>query len=231
MGIKDLPKNERPREKALRFGLESLGPHELIGLIIGSGTRGNSALDIAHQLLETNNGIHNLSRKAYQDFLTIKGLSEISALKLGAVFELFRRLESFNPDDGGKLDSHTIFEKYRIRWMNCDQEILGIIVLNKKRRILSEKTVYIGTKYSITTSIRDIFKELLFAGGDFFYLFHNHPSDNVEPSEHDIIFTAEIIKECGRLGFTLIDHLIISYHEFYSFKEKEIVRYQPPKRD
>lgn len=224
MAIKDLPLNERPREKALRYGFESLGNHELIALIIGSGTRGNSALDIAYELLISNNGLSNLSKLPYQDFLRIKGVSEISALKLGATFELFKRLENFSPEEGAEIDSVKVYKKYRIKLMSYDQEILGIIVLNRKRKILSEKIIYKGTKNGINTSIRDIFKELLFVGGHYFYLFHNHPSENVEPSKQDVIFTGEVIKECSKLGFTMLDHIIISYKEFYSFKTGELIK-------
>lgn len=219
MGIKDLPKNERPREKAVRYGLESLGNHELIALIIGSGTKGNSALDIAYELLESNNGLNNMSKKPYREFLRIKGLSDVSALKLGATFELFKRLDNFSAEEGAIITSEKIYQKYRIKLMSYDQEVLGIIILNRKRKILSEKIIYIGTKFGINTSIRDIFKELLMVGGHYFYLFHNHPSEDVKPSNQDIIFTRQVIMECSKLGFTMLDHVIISYNEYYSFKE------------
>ena len=142
MSIKDLPLNERPREKAIRFGFESLGNYELIALIIGSGTKGSSALDIAYELLQSNNGLSNLSKLPFQDFLRVKGVNEISAVKLGAVFELYKRLDDFSPEEGANINSEKIFQKYRIKLMNYDQEILGIIVLNRKHAILAEKIIY-----------------------------------------------------------------------------------------
>ena len=223
MAIKDLPLIERPREKAMRYGFDVLSNIELFALIIGSGSKGFSALDIAHELVNKNNGLANLVRLPYQDFLNIKGLSKANALKIGAVFELFRRINSLVDDDIEIINEETVFTKYKISLQKYDQEVLGILVLNRKKKLLSEKIVYKGTRTGLSASIREIFKELLLVGGTYFYIFHNHPSGNVEPSEQDIIFTSQLVKECSRYGFIMIDHLIISNEEYYSFKKSVVI--------
>lgn len=221
--IRDLPKTERPREKAMRYGFDILSNVELFALIIGSGSKGVSALDIAYQLVNKNNGIANMINLPYQDYLKVRGLSKANALKICAIFELFRRINGLINENEEKIDSELIFKKYSINFQNYDQELLGIIVLNRKKKLLSEKIVYKGTRTNLSASIREIFKELLLAGGTYFYIFHNHPSENVKPSQQDIIFTSQLISECNKYGFTLVDHLIISSSECYSFKESGII--------
>lgn len=223
MAIKDLPKTERPREKAVRYGFDILSNIELFALIIGSGTKGYSALDIAYELVHKNNGLANLVKLPYQDFLRIKGLSKANALKIGATFELFRRLNGLVNEEVEKIDESVIFNKYSVTLQKFDQEVLGIIILNRKKKLLAEKIIYIGTRTCITASMREIFKELLLAGGTYFYIFHNHPSENVLPSEQDIVFTSQVIRECSKYGFTMVDHLIISTNECYSFSKSALL--------
>lgn len=224
MAIRDLPINERPREKALRYGFDELSNYELIALIIGSGTKGHSALDIAYDLIYKNNGLSNLINLPYQEFLNVKGIKEISALKLASTFELVKRMTKYDIDESEEITSDFIYRRYRFKLLNYDQEVLGIVVLDKKKNLLKEKIIYKGTKYGINTSIRDIFKELLLVKGAYFYLFHNHPSEEVNPSPQDVIFTAEVIRECSKLGFTMLDHIVIGPDRYYSFKNQTSIK-------
>lgn len=223
MGIKDLPITERPREKAMRYGFDILSNVELLALIIGSGSKGVSALDIAYELVNKNNGLANLIKLPYQDFLKVKGLSKASALKIEAVFELFKRINNLIQDEVEVIDETTIFNKYRISLQQYDQEILGILILNRHKKLLCERIVYKGTKTGMAASIREIFKELLLVGGTYFYIFHNHPSGEVEPSRPDAIFTEQLIEECSKYGFTLVDHLIISNDKYFSFSKNKTI--------
>ena len=221
MAIKDIPINERPREKLERYGSEKLSEVELLSIIIGSGTKGFSALDIAHTLIHSQ-GLYNLSITPYEDFKNIKGIDKVNALKLEALFELYKRLHAIEIEhQKTKINSDYIVKKYQPLLMDMTQEVMGLIIVDKDNSILSEKILFMGTNNHVSVSNKEIFKELLRKSGKRFYIFHNHPSNDASPSDHDVVFTANLIKECRRFDYELIDHLIISKESFFSFAGHE----------
>lgn len=216
--IKDLPILERPREKALRYGVDSLSNVELLAIIVSSGTRGNSAFDIAHKLFMNLGGMYRLSISSLSDLQSVPGINQVSALKLQAVFEFSRRLRVVEQEvEENEVSSRYIFEKYRPRMEGLEQEIFGVVSLNNKHQILNEKIVYRGTKSRIEASTKEVLKELIRVDAKNFYIFHNHPSNDPVPSDEDTIFTIELIKQAKKIGIKMLDHIIICRNEYYSF--------------
>ena len=216
--IKDLPILERPREKALRYGIDSLSNHELLALIIGSGSPENSAMDIAYQMLSDSHGLFHLVRKPYFDLLNYKGVGEIKAVKIIATFELARRFLTSKEDEEEFIKtSDEIFKKYQPIVANLVQEHVYLVVLDNKKKVLHEVNLYRGNENSVTCSEIQIVQQVIIHSGHYFYLIHNHPSGALTPSEEDVMFTTNLIRRANKLRVILLDHIIISNRGYYSF--------------
>ena len=219
MAIKDIPIELRPREKAIRFGIEELSDQELLALIIGSGYKGKSAIDVASELLSSYfNSMYSLSNSNLTSLMEHTGLKEAVALRLLATFEFHHRLNSpkYQKQDSIK-SSDELYLRYRYL-ENYDQEVLILIMLDSKNRIKQEKLLYKGTFDSFEIDVRQILQEIILAKAKSFILIHNHPDEENYASDNDILATNVIEKSANNLGIKLIDHIIIYRGGFYSIK-------------
>lgn len=221
--IKDLPSLERPREKALRYGIESLSNHELLAIIINSGTTHSSAIDIAYAMLSECHGLFNLVKKPFPDLINYKGIGKEKALKISATFEVAKRFNTLQQENEEIVEnSEQIFLKYAPKMSFLTQEEVHLIILNKKKKILHEVNLFKGTSGAVNFSVSQIIREIIIHEGSCFYLIHNHPSGNVHPSEDDAFLTSELIRECKKVNVLLLDHLIIAPNQYFSFKDSKI---------
>jgi DNA repair protein RadC len=228
INIKLLPELERPREKAVRYGIETLSSIELLAILIGSGVKGHSAIDIAYNLTSSFKGFQNLVSTSYEHLKDIKGISNVTALKLGATFELIKRLNLTLEDEGEtSLNSETIYRKYAKNLNSSGQENFGLILLNGKQKVIREKFLYKGTSNELSVSYFEVVKEVLLSNAKHIYVFHNHPSGDATPSSRDVLFTRGLIHELSKLGVKLIDHVVLGDENYYSFKDGVI--YELPK--
>ena len=219
MRIKDLPKQSRPREKAIIYGIETLSDEELLAIIIGSGVKNKSAIEIADSLLKTYANLFCLSKAKLVSLKSEFGLSKISALKLEATFEFHRRLLTSKYQDLSKITSlENIYGRYK-NLEDHEQELLVILMLDRYSQILKEKVLYIGTENDVSFNIKEIIIELLQTNTKKFVLVHNHPNGEKTPSEEDILSTSLIAEKARSLNIKLIDHVIIYKGGYYSFKE------------
>ena len=223
MRISDIPFNLRPREKALQYGIEELSDQELLALIIGSGGKNNSAIDIANELLKSHaNSLETLSKSNYQSLLGYLGLSTSIALRLLATFEFHKRLISNRYQKISIIESEEqVYFRYRYL-EDFDQEVLIILMLDLKGRIIKDKTLYKGTFDSFSINVKQIIQELILAKAKSFYLIHNHPDEEKEPSEEDIVATKVIEKTAKNLSVNLINHLVIFKGGYSCIKEKTL---------
>ena len=224
--IKSLPTLERPREKAFHYGVDKLSDHELLAILINSGTKESSAIDIAYRLLQDNHGLYNLVRKPFSDLLQVKGIGFSKAVKIMAAFEIAKRFNSLIPiDDDIQLNSNFIYEKYKHLLSTINHEGIYLLILNRQKKVIHEVNLFKGNESSVACSWRQIIQQVLIHNGKYFYLIHNHPSGDHHPSEEDINFTTTLIKESQKLNIRLLDHLIISSSGYFSFltdSEKEV---------
>ncbi len=228
--IENLPLLDRPREKAIRYGIEILSDSELLAIIIASGTKNKSAIDIAHGLIFDGGGLKNLSLSNWHDLLAFEGINEITALKIASAFELGRRITKKEYESTEKIiDSAYLIDKYHSYFEPLEQEMLLVISLNKRKRIIKETFLYKGTSEEINVSIKEILKEVIQCGAFGFYLVHNHPNAAAEPSQLDIVLTSMLIKQAQKLGIKLFDHLILAKTEAYSFSSSELIFSQKKK--
>ena len=225
MKISDIPINLRPREKALQYGIEELSDQELLAIIIGSGVRGHSAIDIAGELLQTYaHSLEVLSNTNYQSLLGHLGLKKSIALRLLATFEFHKRLISNRYQKVEKIETNEqVYFRYR-NLENLDQEVLIILMLDLKHRIIKEKTLYKGTFDSFSINAKQVIQELILAKAKFFYLIHNHPDEESTPSEEDIIATKVIEKTAKNLNVKLVNHIIVYKGGFVCVKEQKVIK-------
>lgn len=218
--VKNLPKLERPREKAVRFGIESLSDNELLAILLNSGYQGNNAIELSTRLLTKYGGLNKLSQLSIPELKTNKGVKEAKALTLSAIFEIHSRLlvKSLEAEEH-KVDEEYLAKKYSQILSRHNQEIFIIVVLNSRNKIIREQTLYKGTENTLTISFGDIYQLLLENHAKKYYLIHNHIQGDSSPSEYDIIATKNIILQSKKYRISLLDHLIIGEKDYYSFSK------------
>ncbi|MEG1255160.1 DNA repair protein RadC [Clostridium sp.] len=222
--VKDLPENERPREKILRYGSEYLSNSELLALILRTGTREDNILTLCDKLLSHCGGINGLANPSIKDLKEVKGIGEAKATQILALVELSTRFNSFKSGEEYKVSSPKDAAFYMMGQMkNLKKEYFKLIMLNTKNIIISVKDISIGNLNSSIVHPREVFIEAIKLSSASVILCHNHPSGDSTPSKEDILITKRL-KECGTLlGIEVLDHLIIGNENYVSLKEKGIV--------
>ena len=231
--IQDLSEFDKPREKAMRFGIETLSDEELLALIINSGNVGYSALDIARALLDDCHYLEGLLYKPKQYFQGFKGLKEAKSIKLMAALEMARRInekQHLINEEKMVISSESLYRRYSLSLGHLKQEVLAIVILNKNKQIVYEKVLYRGDDSNITVNYRYIIQLLAIHNAYYFYLIHNHPNNTSYPSEFDIDFTEKMIKKAEAVNAELVDHLIISQRGYYSFLHQKVFSLETKKQ-
>ncbi|MCP2519628.1 DNA repair protein RadC [Candidatus Aminicenantes bacterium AC-708-M15] len=221
--IKELPLEGRPRERLSIFGPEALSDAELLAIILGSGTKNLSAIDLAHQILKEVNGIKGLDRKSFNELARFHGVGKAKAAQIIAAFELSRRIVSYQ-DKKIKLKSPQDVANYlfpRLRSLN--KEHFGILILDSKNKLKKDICISIGDLNSSVVHPREIFHEAILELASSIILYHNHPSGEPEPSDIDKQLTSKIVQAGKILSIDVLDHVIIGDESYFSFKENGLI--------
>ena len=220
--IKSLPALERPREKALRYGLDTLSDHELLAILIGSGYKGENVIELAVHLLSNYGGLLNLSNIPFNELKKNKGIKNAKALNLAAIFEFHKRL-SFKliEDNKEKIDAEYLYNKYYPMIGKSLQEQVIIVVLSKFKNVIHESILFKGSEKGVSYSFGEIVQKIMAYGGKYFYLIHNHPNGDCKPSQQDIIATGYLLTKSKEMNYPMLDHIIIATNGYYSFKKNE----------
>jgi DNA repair protein RadC len=224
--IKDLAKEDRPREKLVTRGIDSLSNIELLAILINTGTKGNSAIDIAKEILsKSGQNLLELSKLSLNDFLKIKGMGEKKAVTLLAALELGKRRQLSSalekPQINSSRDSYNILVTY---FLNKNAEEFYVLFLNTNNRLVSVQSVSNGGITSTVVDSRIIFKKALeLSTVTQIIIAHNHPSGNCTPSEADKKLTQKI-KEAGQfIDIKLLDHIIVGANQYFSFADEGLL--------
>ena len=217
--IKELPKLERPREKAIRYGISSLSNEELLAILLRTGTKDSSALDVAHKLNSGSRGLNNLFLMPYESLTDVRGVGPSKALILAACFELSKRYQRSFYGDSGKVNDEDIYQRYINRLLHEEKEVLIIVILNQRLEIIYEEEIYSGGDSLLLCSPSEIVKKVIRHHGKNFYLIHNHPSGDYHPSKNDCYTTDEIVRLAKRVDIELIDHLVVGNAGYYSIRK------------
>ena len=211
----------RPREKALRFGLSSLSDVELLAILLQSGNKKHSVLDLAEKVLELSKGLSCLFDIHLKDLMEIDGIKEVKALQVLAGVELSKRAlraESYrtvirNPQD--------VLTWFSLEFGFLKQEHFVVVFLDTKGQILSHDILFVGTLNESCVHPRDIFRQAVLHNANSILLVHNHPSGNVNPSQADISCTRQIKAVSDTMGIRLMDHIIVGRNQWFSFAQSQ----------
>ncbi len=223
--IKFWSEDDRPREKLLSKGKSVLSDAELIAILIGSGSKNESAVDLSKKILKSvNNNLIELSRLTLKDLMKFKGIGEAKAVSIVAAMELGnrRRVSEVNIKD--KIEnSKTVFEYFSSNFFNSNYEEFWILLLNRANRIIKKVNISEGGLSGTVVDPKKIFSIALENKASSIVLCHNHPSGNLQPSEADIKLTKKL-KEAGTaLDISIVDHLIFGNENYYSFSDEGIL--------
>ncbi|MDW5471374.1 RadC family protein [Staphylococcus equorum] len=221
MRINELADNQKPRERLLNHGASNLSHAELLAILINTGRKGSSSIDIANELLKSVDNLKELKMLSISDLNKIKGVGLYKALILKAAFELGERMHSGSVDDKVQISSPKDVADFMMGKMeHLTQEKFIALFLNSKNVIIKQKTIFVGTLNSSIVHPREIFSEAIKCASNAIIVLHNHPSGDVTPSNEDIKST-ERLKKCGQvLGIDLLDHIIIGDHTYLSMVEE-----------
>ena len=219
--LKDVPKAERPRERLLKYGATHLSNKELIALLLGSGTRSESVLDLANRVLMHFEGLKLLRNATIEELTAIKGIGPARGVIMLAALELGERLTKYKPTERYVIRSPEDGADYVMEEMRTlDQEHFIALFLNTKNQIIHSQTIFIGTLNSSVVHPREIFREAVRRSSASLIVAHNHPSGDPTPSPEDINVTKRLVEAGKIMGIDLLDHLIIGDNKFVSLKEK-----------
>ena len=223
--VNDIPLNERPVEKLLQFGVESLSNEELLAILLRTGTKGENVIALSKRLLIELDGLDGLLNVSFEEASKIKGIKKVKACQIIAMMELFNRFKTLKSQkENLKISSPKDVSTLLINEMsNFKQEVFKLILLNTKNIVIGTKDVFKGTLNSSIVHPREVFKEAVQRGSANIIVCHNHPSGDPNPSKEDIDITLRL-KECGNImGIGLLDHIIIGNNKYVSLKEKGII--------
>ena len=222
--IRDYPEEERPRERLLNEGPDKLSNQELFAILLRTGTKKESVLELSQKLLKQFEGIRMLKDASVEEITMISGIGKSKAVQILAALELGKRMNRLTYDDRYVIRSPQDGANYVMEEMRfLSQEHFVCLYLNTKNQVLHKQTVFIGSLNASIVHPREVFKEAFKRSAASLICFHNHPSGDPSPSREDIEVTKRLT-ECGKiLGIELLDHLIIGEQKFVSLKEKGYV--------
>lgn len=216
---------DRPREKLLLKGKSALSDAELIGILIGSGTRSLSAVDLSRLILkEVNNNLNALAKMNVQDLKKFKGIGEAKAVSIVSALELGRRRKESEPEKFPAIScSKDVYELIKADLLDQPHEEFWVLLLNRANKVMKKRPVSIGGISGTVADPKIIFKIALEHGASAIILVHNHPSGNTKPSEADVRLTKKL-KEAGvLLEIPVLDHIIFTDITYLSFADEGIL--------
>src|SRR5690625_1798636 len=219
--LRDVPREERPRERLLKFGANHLSNQELLAILLVSGTKDESVMSLAHRMLMHFEGIKLLKDATIEELTSIKGIGPAKGVMILAAIELGRRLNTFKPSEQITIRSPKDGANYVMEEMRTlNQEHFVAIFLNTKNEVIHKQTIFIGSLNSAVVHPREIFSEEVKRSAASIICFHNHPSGDPTPSQEDIHVTRRLADSGKMMGIELLDHIIIGDRKFISLKEK-----------
>lgn len=213
-----------PREKALEYGISSLNNIELIALIIKSGYKNSNVFKLAEKIIDTANGFNNLLSLSYEELITIKGIKTAKALELIAILEISKRLTKIDSISEKQLTNpNKVVEWMRFNVGFSNQEEFFAVYLNARGTIIKAEVMYKGSKNSSIVGIDEILRKAILLKASAIVVAHNHPSDDVNPSNADIEITHKLYNAAKMIDIPLLDHLIIGKSNYYSFMNNNML--------
>lgn len=218
--LKELPEDERPREKLRLRGPGALTNAELLAIMLNTGTKGEPVTALAQRIMaESGGGLRGLMRRDLDSLLKVHGLGPAKAIKLIAAIELGKRVGALAPEDRPQMRVPDDFAVLLLPHMTAlEQEELRVVVLDTKHRVERIVTLYQGSVNAAQVRVAEVFREAIRANAPAIAIAHNHPSGDPTPSAADVSLTAELARAATLLDIDLIDHLIIGDGRWVSLR-------------
>jgi DNA repair protein RadC len=223
--IKDLPADDRPREKLTLRGPQSLTDAELVAILLRTGTKGKSVVAVAQEMITKEGNLARLATRSLSDLRKNAGVGKDKAATLLAAFEISRRILSqekwlsnkriTSPEDVANIFIPLFRDEVKERFM--------VVCLNSANKIIAYDTISIGNLNSSVVHPREIFKTALEQNAASIILLHNHPSGNPDPSNEDIAITKKLVESGKIMDIPVYDHLILAGNSYTSFVEKRLI--------
>jgi DNA repair protein RadC len=226
--IKVWPEDERPRERLLKFGADELSTAHLMAIILKTGGRGKSALELARELLMQFKSVKEIEAASLAEFSSIKGIGSAKVAQLKAAFELGRRLMASGAEGGltrpSFRSSRDVYDYYRPRFYGLRKERFLCALLDTKNRVFKEMVVSDGTLTSSLVHPREVFRGAIKEAAASVLFVHNHPSGDPMPSRDDIAVTGRLVETGKVVGIEVLDHIIITDSDYLSLFEKGYIK-------
>ncbi len=226
--IKDWDIQDRPREKLLQLGVKSLSNAELIAILIGSGNREETALELAKRILAQNgNDLSKLAQKSVQELRKFKGIGTAKAISIVAALELCKRSEVFSAQNPKITNSFEAFKVLKPIFSGLTHEEVWILLVNNANELVSKHKISQGGTEGANVDIKLIFKHCILENAQNFIIAHNHISQDLEPSKDDVLFTQTLVNAANVMQIRLLDHLIVSGEKYFSFADNGLLNIKP----
>jgi DNA repair protein RadC len=222
-GIKAWAEDDRPREKFLLKGKHSLSNTELLAILIATGTKNESAVDLARKILQlTNDNLNELGKLSINDLKKVKGIGEAKAITIAAALELGRRRKD---EDAKQIEivktSREVFNYFEPLLADLPHEEFWILLLARNRKVIARVKISEGGVAGTVVDTKIIFKHAIENLASYIVLCHNHPSGNLQPSTADIQITKNLKNAAKLLDIEIVDHIIIGNNKYYSFADND----------
>lgn len=221
--FKSIPIEERPREKALCYGFDSLSDVELLSIILKTGIKGINVINLSNSVMNVFHNFNNLMNSVYTDLININGINKAKAVELLAIMEIAKRIQKNKIMDVKTINKpEDIYNNFSIFIKDEKQEIFMVVYLNIKSHIIKYEKLFVGGCNFSVIDVNLIFKKAINYGACKIICVHNHPSGDPTPSKQDILVTKKINMTGELIDIKLMDHIIIGQKNFVSLKKEGI---------
>lgn len=228
--VHDLPKNERPRERLIEYGADSLSSVELLAIILGRGIRGESVISTAQKLLAKFGSLNGVIEASYEQLISIKGIGSAKACQLIALFSIVKKYhreriekEKLRLDKDGITCPEDAIELLKNSLPSDNKEYFYVLSFDVRNRLIGYDRISEGSLSASVVHPRETFESAIKKHAARIIVAHNHPSGDTSPSKEDINITKRLFDAGKILGIELIDHIIFSKTSYFSFKEKNLI--------
>lgn len=223
-GVREMPEQERPRERLARVGPEALRDAELLAILFRTGTRSLGAVALAERLLQHFGTLRALSRASIEELQRVDGIGQVKAIEVKAALELGKRLADFQERDRTRItQSEHVADLLMIRYKDYEHEVFKCVLLTTKNEVIKVVDVSHGGLDGTLAAPRDVFKLAVREGASAVILCHNHPSGDPEPSADDRLLTERLVEAGELLGVRVLDHVIFGDRRYVSFKDRGLL--------
>jgi len=226
ISINSWPKDDRPREKLLKNGEHTLSNSELLAILLRTGVKGSSAIDLARKILEKFGTFRNMSHTDIRDWKEFKGLGDAKLAQIKAALEIGRRFreEEVKEDRPQIKSAKDVVDILMPRMRDLKKEVFKVVFLNSQNRIIAIEDLEEGTVNHAAPIIREIFQRALQHFAVSIICVHNHPSGDTNPSREDHLFTHQLFESGKNLGIKVLDHLIVANNGYYNFTDNALLK-------